>query len=369
MTMMRFLYQNGLKPVLFRFDPERVHDIFVRLGEELGRRSASRHLIEKAYGYHGPDASVIVDGIHYPTPVVLAAGFDYNGRLLGVLRSMGFGGVEIGSVTARPSGGNAPPRLTRLVESRSLVVNKGLRNDGVAVVARRLRDAPREAGLVVGVSIARTNDEQAASLTGGIEDFRTSLAHLVEQDVGDYYTINISCPNVHGGESFSHPDRLRELLVGLSDIEPNRPVYVKMPINDSWDDFNALLRVIDRFDLTGVVIGNLNKDYGALDVPEEAPASYRGGLSGRPCFRPSNRLIQLTRQHYGDRFTIIGCGGIMAASDALAKMQAGSDLVQLISGMIFEGPQLMREIAHAYGIHRANPHAASGARWLLGTEE
>jgi dihydroorotate dehydrogenase len=352
MNMMRYLYQKGLKPVLFRFDPELVHDVFVRMGEVLGKRRWTRHLVAQAYGYRGPDASVVIDGIRYETPVILAAGFDYNGRLIGILKSMGFGGVEVGSVTARPTAGNPPPRMTRLVKSKSLVVNKGLRNDGVEVVAKRLKEAPREPGLVVGVSIARTNDEQAASLEGGIEDYRTTLAHLVAMDVGDFYTINISCPNIHGGESFTHPERLRRLLASLADVKTDRPIYVKMPINASWDEFDGLLRVIDQAGLQGVVIGNLNKNYGALSVPTEAPSSYRGGLSGRPCFAPSNYLIHQTREHYGDRFTIMGCGGVMTTSDAQTKFHLGADLVQLISGMIFEGPHLMKEIDALYSNRR-----------------
>jgi hypothetical protein len=122
---MRRLYQFLLKPILFRFDPERVHDLFVNFGEALGRSAITRRLVALVYGYHGADAAVTVDGITYRTPVLLAAGFDYNGRLTRILKSVAFGGVEIGSVTARPTVGNSPPRLTRLIRSKSLLVNKG----------------------------------------------------------------------------------------------------------------------------------------------------------------------------------------------------------------------------------------------------
>jgi dihydroorotate dehydrogenase len=343
----RFLYQRSLRPILFRMDPELVHDRFVDLGELLGKSSLGRASVSIAYGVRG-DASVTVDGLRYSSPIVLAAGFDYNARLLRILKSVGFGGVEIGSVTARPCAGNPPPRMRRLVRSRSLVVYKGLRNDGVETITRRILATPRQDGFVVGVSIARTNDEIAATLAGGIDDYRTSLAYLVEQNAGDFYTLNISCPNVHGGESFGEPARLTELLSALSDIRHDRPVYIKMPIDLRWDDFSELMDVIDRFDIRGVVIGNLNKDYRELAVPAEAPAEYRGGLSGAPCFARSTRLIRATRERYGDRFTIMGCGGIMSPDDAMEKFDAGSDLLQLISGMIFEGPHLMREISRAY---------------------
>jgi dihydroorotate dehydrogenase len=358
--MMRFLYRHVLKPILFRFDPEWVHHVFVTLGETLGRCAATRRLVSLTYGYRGPDASVTIDTITYRTPVVLAAGFDYNGRLVRILKSVGFGGMEVGSVTARPNAGNPPPRLRRLVQSKSLLVNKGLRNDGVEMIAQRLRHTPHDPDFVVGVSIARTNDEQAASVAGGIADYHASLQHLVQADVGDFYTVNISCPNVHGGESFAEPLLLRRLLESLRTVRHERPMYVKMPIDLEEDQFDSLLDIVADFRLRGVVIGNLHKDYDRLDFPEEAPAEYQGGISGRPCFQAANRLIRRTREKHGDRLTIIGCGGILDAEDAMEHFRAGADLVQLVTGMIFEGPHLMKRIARAYAQHRLAQQTRAG---------
>jgi dihydroorotate dehydrogenase len=220
--------------------------------------------------------------------VALAAGFDFNGRLKRILPSVGFGGVEVGSVTARPTPGNPRPRLRRLVRSNSLVVNKGLKNEGVERIIERLRGVPRTDGFVIGISIARTNSREASLLQGGIDDYHTSLRRLVEEGIGDCHTINISCPNVFGGESFAEPERLWRLLERLSEVEHDRPVYAKMPIDLEWDQFHKLLDVVDCSRLHGVVIGNLNKKYDELDHPEEAPANYSGGLSGKPCFHRSN---------------------------------------------------------------------------------
>jgi len=344
---MKILYQRVLKPILFRFDPERVHDAFVNMGEMLGRFGISRRLVKRVYGYGETGTGFEVDGIRYARPVLLAAGFDYNGRLTRILPSVAFGGVEVGSVTARPSPGNPKPRLTRLIRSRSLLVNKGLRNGGVESFIRRMRHTPREPGFVIGVSIARTNDEIAATPAGGINDYFESLSRLVAEDIGDFYTINISCPNVFGGESLAEPNRLRQLLTRLSEVEHTKPTYVKMPINLQWSDFMELLEVIDSFNVQGVVIGNLNKSYDELDFPQEAPSRFCGGLSGRPCFPRAVELVRRTRIEFGERFTIFGCGGILSADDAIAMFHAGADLVQLITGMIFEGPQLMKEICAA----------------------
>lgn len=345
--MLPFLYQRLVRPVLFRFDPEMIHDSFVALGEQVGRRRAGRALLSGMYGYRGPDASVTVDGLRYRTPVVLAAGFDYNGRLLRVLPRMGFGGMEVGSVTALPTPGNAPPRMSRLVRSRAIVVNKGLMNQGVEVVAERLGGAP-PSDFVVGVSVARSNRAEVVGEEEGIEDYAACLEHLVRNDVGDFYTVNISCPNVHGGESFSEPARLRRLLTRLGQVEHDRPVYAKMPINPSWDEFRRLADVVAEHGLHGMVIGNLNKEYDELLHPEEAPASYQGGLAGLPCRERSTELLARTREAYGDRFTLVGCGGILSADDAMEKFRAGANLVQLISGMIFTGPHLMGRIAGAW---------------------
>jgi len=350
--MIALLYKKCLKPVLFLFDPEIVHLWFVELGQLLGRSSFTRKLVELIYGYRKDDASLTVDGIHYKTPVLLAAGFDYNAKLVSILKSVAFGGVEVGSITAIPTEGNPKPRLTRLIKSRSLLVFKGLRNDGVDAVLERLRHAHYEKNFVIGISIARSNSQEAVSLEGGIADYHSAFEKVVASGLGDYYTINISCPNVYGGESFASPERLRPLLTKLSTIKTQKPLYLKMPISVSDDTFDALLDVAKDFPVNGLIIGNLNKDYHSLDHQDEVPKEYRGGLSGKPCRTVSTRLISRAKDRCGTRFTIIGCGGILSVEDAMEKFNAGADLLQLISGMIFEGPHLMKKIAGEFAARR-----------------
>ncbi len=381
------LYTYLLKPIFFRFDPEKVHDFMTKTGIVLGNNALTRALVGLIYGYRGPDISKTVDGITYKTPFLLSAGFDYNGELSKILPCVSFGGEEVGSVTAKPCEGNPTPRLTRLPRSRSIMVNKGLRNDGVdAIIERLKRDrlsaegtdvlskrpseraqaSENEARLqqkptpfaeearqyprrfVVGVSIARTNCAESVPLQAGIDDYAYSFKRLNEEDVGDYYTINISCPNSFGGEAFTTPDLLNRLLTALSDIPCEKPIYVKMPINLPWDLFNSLLKVVDIHGLNGVIIGNLNKDYGSLAVRSEAPDSYAGGISGQPCRELSTDLIRRTREAYGSRFTIIGVGGVDSPEAAQEKFDAGADLVMLITGMIYRGPGLIKKLCKAY---------------------
>lgn len=341
------LYKHILKPILFRFDPESVHDFFISVGKWMGKRSFTRKLVDLIYGYHGADISKTVDGITYRTPILLSAGFDYNGQLTQILPNIGLGGGEVGSITARPCEGNQKPRLTRLPNSQSILVNKGLRNEGVDVVIERLKKEHSSAPFVVGISIARTNDAQSVPIQAGIEDYVYSFRRLNEENVGDYYAINISCPNSFGGESFTSPELLSQLLKALKTVPCSKPVYVKMPINISWKQFDELLKIIDSHGLNGVIIGNLNKDYSSLDVRGEAPAVYKGGLSGKPCSHPSTDLIYKTRELYGKRFTIIGVGGVMSPATMQEKFDAGADLVQVITGLIFEGPGLVKKLANA----------------------
>ena len=347
-------YKHILKPILFKFNPEFVHDCFITFGELLGRFWLTRWLVDFAYGYHGKDVSKIVDGIRYQTPVLLSAGFDYNGRLTRILSHVGFGGEEVGSVTARPCAGNTRPRLTRLPKQGSIIVNKGLKNDGVDVIIKRLMKSNNQATrnnnqkyakFITGISIARTNDEKSAeSVQAGIDDYLYSFKRLNEDGIGDFYTINISCPNAFGGETFAQPELLEKLLGALKAMPCTKPIYVKMPINLPWEKFDALLQIIDKHGLHGVVIGNLNKDYSSLTNKSGVPIEYSGGLSGTPCKVLSTELIKKTREKYGKRFTIMGVGGIMSPEDAKEKFDAGADLVQLITGMIFEGPGLIKRI-------------------------
>ena len=345
---MDMFYTRVLRPIFFKFDPEFMHDFMVFWGEVFGAFPPARWLISLVWGYRGRDISKVVDGVRYERPILLSAGFDTDGRLSRILPSISFGGEEVGSVTARPCEGNAKPRLTRLIRNNSLVVWKGLRNQGAHAIAERLSNKKTQKEFVIGISIAQTNDENVCDAESGLEDYYQTFKIMNEKGVGDYYTINISCPNTFGGETFTTPELLTRLLTKLSVISCNKPRYIKMPINLAWDDFNALLKIIDAFNYDGVVIGNLNKKYSDLSFPEDAPREWRGGLSGKPCFELSNELIRRTRESYGERFTIIGVGGIFSAEDAMVKFRSGADLVQLITGMIFEGPSLVGKICDAY---------------------
>lgn len=338
------MYKKIIKPILFLFNPEDVHEFFVWFGEISGRSVVLRTVIKFFYKYKGRDISKTVDGVKYKTPIVLAAGFDYNARLLSVLDCVSFGGEEIGSVTAKKCEGNPSPRLTRLKNSKSIIVNKGLRNDGVDTIIERVKKQKVHDDFVVGLSIARTNDKSCDTIELGIEDYFYSLKKATETDLFAYYTINISCPNAFCGETFIEPKYLEQLFQKLDTIDAKKPIYVKMPISVSNETFLDLLEVLAKHKVNGVIIGNLQKDYNFIDPKDNKPSAYVGGLSGKPCENRSNELIKMTKDKWYDRFTIIGCGGVFSYEDAKKKFQNGADLIHLISGMIYEGPGLIKDI-------------------------
>ncbi len=349
------LYRYILKPILFTIHPDTTHEMFAVMGEWAGSFFLLRSFFGLLYNYRGKDISKTVDGINYRTPILLSAGFDPGGKLVRIMPSFAFGGEEVGSITANPCKGNPRPHYWRLVRDRSFVVHKGLRNRGVGPLIARLKRTKRINDFVIGISIGRTNDTSASDVESGIADYLESFKKLNEANVGDYYTINISCPNAYGGETFTDPALLAELLPKLKQIKCEKPVYIKMPINLPWEQFSELLEIADKNNIQGVIIGNLNKNYDDLKYREDAPKEFSGGLSGTPCFALSNELIRKTREKYGKRFTIIGSGGIMSPEDAMEKFAAGADLVQLITGMIYEGPVLMKKICQRYAESLSGP--------------
>jgi dihydroorotate dehydrogenase len=337
------LYKQILKPVFFTQDPELVHDKMIQLGNLLGKYSFSRNLTRLIFRYDNPILSQEICGLKFPNPVGLSAGFDKNAKLLNILPCVGFGLAEIGSVTHNAYQGNPKPRLFRLPKSKGLVVYYGLMNDGVKALAPKFTNHIL-ADTIIGMSIAKTNCVATSTEEGGIQDYFECLKYATENNLADYYTINISCPNTFGGEPFTSKEKLEKLLSKLSEVEKVKPIFVKMPINLNMQDFDDLLNCCIKYKIDGVVIGNLTKVRDTDLIKDEIPENVKGGISGMPTQKLSNDLISYTYKKYGDKLIIIGVGGIFSAEDAYEKIKLGASLLQLITGMIYEGPGLIGEI-------------------------
>lgn len=344
-SLSNFLYQTGAKPLFFANNPETVHEIMTNSGELLGEFPLSRWLTQQAFAYNNSKLAKTIDGIYFPNPVGLAAGFDYNAQLTKILASVGFGWQSVGTVTWEAYEGNPKPRLVRLPNSKSLLVNKGLKGPGAKAIAHKLKYS--HFSIPVGISIATTN-KLFTSTHAQLLDIAKSFALLEKETVNHaYYEMNISCPNTHGGEPFTSPDRLHLLLSILDKLSLTKALYIKMPVDLDDEHILALLYVCQNHNVQGVILGNLwkNKETAELSQTDKVTAlQYKGNLSGKPTWKRSNELVALTRKNYPTRFTIIGTGGIFSPEDAQTKLEFGADLIQLITGMIYQGPQLIGQI-------------------------
>jgi dihydroorotate dehydrogenase subfamily 2 len=339
------VYKHVAKPILFKQHPDGVHKRLIKAGKLTQKVPGVKHL-PKLWAHQSPLLEQDLMGLHFKNPVGLSAGFDKNIEMAPTIARVGFGFMTGGSVTAEQCAGNPKPWFHRLPHTRSLVVHAGLPNAGVAAVARTIQNYPRELfdQMPLAVSVAKTNSPETVDDETAIADYCHSLKVLEMQGRATWYEVNISCPNTFGGEPFTSPLRLEKLLESIDALHLTRPVMVKMPINKSWDEFRALLEVIAKHNIRGVAIGNLLHDREGVNERDQLDPSILGNLSGKPTRKVSTELIRQTYAEFGDRFVIIGIGGIFSAHDAYVKIRAGASLVALITGMIFEGPQVVGEI-------------------------
>lgn len=339
-----FVYQLT-KKVLFLFDPETVHETIAKMGQIIGSIPGGATLTSWFFAYKNQSIKKTLAGINFDNPVGLSAGFDYDGKLTGIIPSIGFGFHTIGTVTLEPYVGNPSPAYTRLISSKALIVNKGLKNSGAQALIKKFEKL--EFKIPTGISIASTN-KLFKNTKAQILDIVTCFYLFDNSKVShSYYELNISCPNTFGGEPFTTPERLEPLLLALKKLNLKKPIFVKMPIDLNEHETVRLLKVCDKHQVTGVIFGNLTKDKNnqALTPGDRKVwQNTKGNVSGKPTWEKSNKYIKITKQMFGNRFVIIGTGGIFSPSDAQKKIELGADLVQLITGMIFQGPGLISSI-------------------------
>jgi dihydroorotate dehydrogenase len=322
-------YSRLVRPLLFRADPERAHEWAVRAAELAGRRPVvCRALASRAFV--DERLAVEVAGLRLRSPLGLAAGFDKSARGVPLLASLGFGHVEVGSVSADPSAGNPRPRLWRLLDERAIVVHYGVPNDGAVRVAARL--APGRAAVPVGVNVVSTNrgDAEASSDEAVIADYVRSVGLLAP--LADYVCLNLSCPNTRDGRGFfADRSRLRELLDRLV-VE--RPLFIKVAPFAGAADLDSFLAVADAPLVSGFSV-NL-------------PPGARGAVSGPPARAAALRTVTELRRASGR--PVIGSGGVSSAADAWGMIRAGASLVQVYTALVYEGPGFVRRVTRELGV-------------------
>jgi dihydroorotate dehydrogenase len=281
-------------------------------------------------------------GLNFPNPVGLAAGFDKNAEVPDPMLRLGFGFVEVGTVTPRPQPGNPRPRCFRLPEHQAMINRFGFNNQGLEAMVRRLalRRRLRRPGLV-GANIGRNKDS-----TDAVADYVAGVYALAP--LADYLVINVSSPNTPGLRALQDREPLRELLTAVLEVRGEMclkrtpPLLLKIAPDLGSEDLEAVVEVSLETGIDGLIISNTTLDRsGVADV---AVAAEAGGLSGRPLFAASTRMLAEAWRLAGGRLPLIGVGGIASAEDAYAKIRAGASLIQLYTALVYQGPRLVREI-------------------------
>lgn len=341
--LIHFLYKTFFKPIAFLIDPEVIHDIMTFVGEKLENQEK---LVTSLFAYRNKKLRKKILGINFDNPIGLSAGFDYDGHMARVMKHVGFGFNTVGTVTALSYEGNTKPRLARLPQSKSLLVNKGFKSEGALAVAKRL-DTKNLKNHTVGISIGSSNIAEVNTINKAIEDYLFTFKVFKNKNYVKYFELNISCPNTSMTESFTNETNFQKLVSAISKLKIRQPIFVKMPNEIDNKKVDKLVEISLKKNIRGFIFSNLVKDRNNkfLDKNEIKKVSkLKGNFSGKPTFENSNKLIAHARQKFGDKIVIIGTGGIFTPEDATIKFAAGADLVQLITGMIYEGPQLPGQI-------------------------
>jgi dihydroorotate dehydrogenase len=339
------LIYSWLRPVLQRIDPERAHALTLALAETTGDFVPLRIAAERAFR-GGITKRVRAFGLNFPNRVGLAAGYDKDGRAWRGLACLGFGHVEVGTVTPRPQPGNPRPRLFRLTEDRSLINRLGFPSRGAEFVARRL-GRERSPALVVGVNVGK---QRETPLDRATEDYESLMDRFA--GVADYLTVNISSPNTPELRRLEQVEWLAPLLDRLArrkrtlERELGRavPVLIKLSPDLDSGQLAAAVRAIEGAGMDGIVATNTST---ARDGLGSKHAHEVGGLSGAALTARSTEVVRQVRA--STRLPIIASGGVMTEADARAKIAAGATLVQLYTGLVYEGPGLVRRVAEALG--------------------
>ena len=330
------------RPLLFALDAERAH------GAGLASLRAAHALrLQGLLGGRPRPFPTRAFGLEFPNPVGLAAGLDKNGSSIDALLALGFGSVEVGTVTPRPQPGNPAPRMFRLPQYRAVINRLGFNNDGVDALLRNVSRANRRGGLL-GINIGRN---KATPNESAITDYLYCLERVYP--VADYVTVNISSPNTAGLRELQEEQALRRLVGRLREEQEKLasqhgrrvPMLVKVSPDLSDDDIDAAARVLSDLAVDGVIATNTTVS--RISVQGHRHAHESGGLSGEPLMNKSTAVLRMLRTRLPDHIPLVGVGGILSGADAAKKTSAGATLVQLYTGLVYRGPQLIGECVEA----------------------
>ena len=346
------MYTSLVRPLLFQLDPENAHRVATALGEAVCSTPLAGHRMVRRHAGRWPQLEQEMAGIQFQNPVGIAAGFDKNAAYTGLLRFIGFGYAEYGSITAKPSPGNPGPRLFRLKKDRALINRMGLNNEGAETVCRGIMNKKQRNpvlfdGFPTGINIAKTHDPE---ITGddAIRDY--IISYRFARETADYISLNVSCPNTREGKTFEEKTALAELLDGIlaerQDSDP--PILVKFSPDTDTGTTQELLTICEDRDIRGYVLTNTSSHRnGLLTSDERLEKIGQGGLSGPPLFPGTLKRIEYFRSMLPSDRLLIACGGIDTPEKAVRMISTGANLLQLYTGLIYEGPSLISRINQA----------------------
>jgi dihydroorotate dehydrogenase len=335
--------------LLLSLDAERAHNLGTRAARLAQTFTPSA--IESQFAYEDTSLWQSVWGLRFRNPVGLAAGFDKNARLVRFWSKLGFGFAEVGSVSARPASGNKRPRAFRLPEDQALLNRMGLNNQGARRVAKRLSKVGRSLDFPVGINLAKTHDPKIMG-DAAVEDFLESFRLLAP--LASYVALNISCPNTKEGKTFEDPVVLDTLLMALfaerRAMNQNVPILLKLSppptervVYDS--QIEDIVALAHQHGVAGLIATNTTTDFEGLNTPDaELERIGNGGLSGAPLEVRSTRMVRYLYNVTDGKLPIIGVGGVASPESAYAKIRAGASLVQLYTGLVYEGPGVVKHI-------------------------
>lgn len=330
------MYKLLIRPLLFLFDPEKVHYFsfsLIRILNKIGFGGMFR----SQFQINNPKLERELFGIKFPNPVGLAAGFDKNAVLYKELSNFGFGFIEIGTVTPKPQIGNPKKRLFRLKSDQAIINRMGFNNKGVAEAVEQLK---KNTNVIIGGNIGKNTDTAPEDYTQDyLECFKALHSYV------DYFVLNVSCPNVSSHAKLNDKDYLEELIGEVqksnASFEKQKPILLKIAPDLNNNQLDEIIELINITKLEGVIASNTSVSRDGL-VSENK--KEKGGLSGKPLSNKSTHVISYLHKNSKGAFPIIGVGGIHSASDAMEKINAGASLVQIYTGFIYEGPSLIKKI-------------------------
>lgn len=336
------MYKFIIRPIFFLFDPEKIHHFTFALIRFLHSIPGVGWMYNKRYSFNDKSLEKEVFGLKFPNPVGLAAGFDKDAKLVDELATMGFGFIEIGTLTPEPQPGNEKPRLFRVKKDEGIINRMGFNNGGVKEAVIRLKK--RSNKILIGGNIGKnkiTPNEEA------VRDYELCFEALY--DVVDYFVVNVSSPNTPNLRALQDKEPLKQLLIRLQERNNSKskqkPILLKIAPDLTNEQLDDIIEISLEIKLDGLIATNttISRD-NLLTNNKEIEEIGAGGLSGKPLTERSNEVIGYLRKNLGSEFPIIGVGGIMSPTDALDKIKAGATLIQIYSGFIYEGPGLVKLI-------------------------